>query len=77
LPDAEVDKKREQEWQPKTAEEEEPDKKDTSSAVPTEESPKRDGTNAKSFGTSKHSIYFSFKKKTVFTSQSKPTLYLL
>ncbi|KAG2587323.1 beta-1,2-xylosyltransferase XYXT1-like isoform X1 [Panicum virgatum] len=47
--DEEVDKKREQEWQPKTAAAEEPDKKDTSGAVQTEESPKRDDADAKPF----------------------------
>jgi hypothetical protein len=57
LPDAEVEKKREQEWQPKTAAEE-LDKKDASGAVPTEESPKRDDADPKPLGTSKHSIYF-------------------
>ena len=62
LPDAEVDKKREQEWQPKTAAAEEPDKKDTSGAVQTEESPKRDDADAKPFGTSKHSVYFPTRR---------------
>ncbi|CAL4951098.1 unnamed protein product [Urochloa decumbens] len=48
--DAGLEKKREQEWQPKVAaavEEQESDKKDTSGAVPTEESPKRDDADAK------------------------------
>ena len=62
LPDAEVDKKREQEWQPKTAAAEEPDKKDTSGAVQTEESPKRDDADAKPFGTSKHIVYFPTRR---------------
>ncbi|CAO2160814.1 unnamed protein product [Urochloa humidicola] len=44
--DAGLEKKREQEWQPKAAAEE-ADKKDTSGAVPTEESPKRDDADAK------------------------------
>ncbi|CAO2180665.1 unnamed protein product [Urochloa humidicola] len=44
--DAGLEKKREQEWQPKAAAEE-ADKKDTSGAVPTEESPKRDVADAK------------------------------
>ncbi|PUZ57769.1 hypothetical protein GQ55_5G455800 [Panicum hallii var. hallii] len=51
--DAEVEKKREQEWQPKTAAEEEPDKKDASGAVPTEESPKRDDADPKPLETDK------------------------
>ncbi|PAN31944.1 hypothetical protein PAHAL_5G451500 [Panicum hallii] len=50
--DAEVEKKREQEWQPKTAAEE-LDKKDASGAVPTEESPKRDDADPKPLETDK------------------------
>ncbi|CAO2209195.1 unnamed protein product [Urochloa humidicola] len=45
--DVGLEKKREHEWQPKAAAEEEPDKKGTSGAVPTEESPKRDDADAK------------------------------
>ncbi|RCV24387.1 hypothetical protein SETIT_5G080400v2 [Setaria italica] len=49
--DAGLEKKRDQEWQPKAAAAEEPDKKDTSGAVPTQESPKRDDADAKPFET--------------------------
>ena len=44
----------------------EPDKKDTSGAVQTEESPKRDDADAKPFGTSKHSVYFPTSIARVF-----------
>ena len=52
LPNAEGPSKRQQEWQPKEAAEEE----DTSGAVPTEESPKTDEADAKPSGTSKYFI---------------------
>jgi hypothetical protein len=52
LPNAEGASKRQQEWQPKEAAAE----KDTSGAVPTEESPKTDEADAKPSGTSKYFI---------------------